>query len=103
MAKTIEDYQNIIELLKRALQFYANKENYANQWHLNDVMVSYIEIDNGTQAEFALNTLQNLENLHEKMEVDFKSSVEKIASDNDVENMNKLMEDLKKLGYDKNI
>jgi hypothetical protein len=103
MAKTIEDYQNIVELLKRALLFYANKKNYQIDHRLDGTSsATYIEFDKGMQAEFALDKLREFDEIHEKMEMDFKASVENIVTD-DVENVNKLMEDLKKLGYDKNI
>lgn len=51
---TNDDYVNMIELLKQALIFYANTNNYSVNRKISDEIFSAIQMDCGTQARFAL-------------------------------------------------
>jgi hypothetical protein len=51
---SIEEYQNLVGLLQEALKFYANKENYKASRPVNGEIYSSIEMDEGSQARFAL-------------------------------------------------
>lgn len=76
----IEQLQNSIELLKRALTFYAEKDNYIAKHNQNNTLFSYIEMDNGVQARFALEKLEQTENLYKEAEEDYTKTI----TDNDV-------------------
>lgn len=51
-----EQYENIIELLKRTLSFYANKKNYGDFIIENSI----IDMDRGQQARFTINQVKNI-------------------------------------------
>ena len=85
----IEQLQNSIELLKRALTFYAEKDNYIAKHNQNNTLFSYIEMDNGVQARFALEKLEQIENLYKEAEEEYTTEV----GDKDVL---KAIEDFKK-------
>ena len=53
-----EEYQNLIELLKKALEFYANPDNYNN---------SLIQKDGGYQAKFALDKIEEVYKNNQKI------------------------------------
>ena len=64
----IEDYQNLVELLKQALEFYEEKTNYDGDiYH-----ISKIAMDNGSQARFALEKIRELEEIHRKIHDEFE-------------------------------
>jgi len=71
----IEQLQNSIELLKRALTFYAEKDNYIVKHNQNNTLFSYIEMDNGVQARFALEKLEQIENLYKEAEENFTTEL----------------------------
>jgi len=62
-----EQYENLIELLKQALMFYSNKENYYFHVDRN----SPIEIDRGSQARFALEKIQETLDSDKKLQKEF--------------------------------
>jgi len=72
---SIEEYQNVVELLKKALEFYANKNNYIDCQHIHYELFSLIEMDAGNQARFALDKIQELENLNKVMEENFMKEI----------------------------
>ena len=74
----IEQLQNSIELLKRALTFYAEKDNYIVKHNQNNTLFSYIEMDNGVQARFALEKLEQIENLY----IDIKKKNKELENEN---------------------
>lgn len=65
-----EDNQNIIELMKQALLFYAEPKSYLgitnNSVCYCGVSVSPVEIDEGHQARFALETLDKINNANQE-------------------------------------
>jgi len=91
----IEDYQNLISLLKKALEFYADKENYLFYTHKD----APIALDEGTQARFALDKIKEITAANEKMEADFvKNMSEAIENNENTEDMLKIIEEFKNLG-----
>lgn len=98
----IEEYQNIVELLKQALWFYANNEHYKVIHAINNELFSYVEMDSGTQARFALNKLRELEELKKKMEDEFTESIKEDALQEKLGGMLNTIEEFKKLGYGTN-
>lgn len=83
---TIEELMNKITLMKQALMFYANKENY-----LPDGL---IEQDRGEQAIFAINQIKDVDKYIEEMNQQAKQILDDV---NDVNSMNELKEQIKKL------
>lgn len=67
----IEEYQNAIELLKQALNFYADKRNYEINIPQNNALFSLIEMDSGSQARFALEQAVKIQNVNQKMLDDY--------------------------------
>lgn len=63
MTNDIEECLNQIELLKQALLFYANVDNYVEKHDVEKNMFSYIQMDSGTQARFVLKQLENIKNI----------------------------------------
>lgn len=90
---SIESYQNTIELLKRTLQFYALKENYAVTHSLNNQLFSFVEMDGGTQARFTLDKVKELTELNEKMEKDYNAEIDALQNMSDEEILNTFMDD----------
>ena len=72
MRKTIEDYQNIVELMKKALEFYADNNNY----HGGMGNIALIDADErGSQARFALFKLRNFSDERDEQEKDFVKNI----------------------------
>ena len=64
----IEEYQNLVELLKQALEFYANKDNYFTSKEVsNHPAPSMIQLDGGSQAQFALVKIKEVNDQNQKM------------------------------------
>ena len=72
----VEQLQNAVELLKRALTFYAEKDNYVTKHNQNNVLFSFIEMDNGVQARFALEKLKQTETLYKEAEEEYTTEVD---------------------------
>jgi len=99
MTNSTEDYINQIELLKQALLFYADAKNYEVNQPLVNELISFIEIDAGSQARFALQRLQETINLNQEMEDEYLKEIrEKIESNTPPENILRLIEEIKKVG-----
>ena len=97
--KEIEEDENHIELLRQALLFYANKENYHQNQYLNDDISSLIELDNGSQARFALSNIEKLREYNSKIEADYmKDMNEAIENSESPENVLKIIEGYKNIG-----
>jgi len=98
MNDNAEKLINTIELLKLALNFYADKRNYEINRPLNDKLFSLIEMDCGVQARFALDKLEELENLSQNLEDEFVRNVTKAIENNEpTDNVLKMIEDFKNL------
>jgi len=63
----IETYQNLVGLLKQALLYYANKKHYEVNHPVNGELYSSIELDGGIQARFALERLEEFNNLNKEV------------------------------------
>lgn len=68
MPKTINEYEGLVNFLKQALLFYADKENYNQNMNQNNVLVSKIELDLGHQARFALKQIDVVDKANDDME-----------------------------------
>lgn len=66
----IEEYQNLVGMLKKALEFYANKNNYKKPVEFSKYPVlSMIDLDeHGSQARFALKKIQEAEKFQKEFE-----------------------------------
>jgi len=95
---SIEEYRNAIEMLKQALSFYANPDNYKQNHAVNHELFSYVEMDGGVQANFALNKLSDLENLSKNMEDEFvKNLTGAIENNEETHKLLQMIEDFKKI------
>lgn len=79
---SIEERDNLIEMLKQALKFYANQDNYKGTRNSNTccyggVAVSSIEMDEGAQARFAIEQIDKLLQINQNMQDEY----DKIISD----------------------
>lgn len=87
---SIEERDNLIELLKQALKFYANSENYKGNKNASVCAggwsVSLIEMDEGSQARFAIESANQLAEANWKMEKDYNNSINELL-DTDVDDM----------------
>jgi hypothetical protein len=74
---TIEELQNLVALMQKALEFYANKENYKGHPSASTcgTPTSLVEMDEGFQAQFALNTAQQITEQNQKMQNDYDKLV----------------------------
>jgi hypothetical protein len=94
----VEEYQNLVSILKSALEFYANKDNYDAKHPINNVLFSHIEMDCGAQAKFALGKIQDMENSHKILESDYiKNTGLGITEEESAENVKKMIEEFKNL------
>lgn len=104
---TIEEYQNFVELLKEALKFYANKDNYTiTNPTMNGKIFSYVEMDCGSQARFALQKAEELAKLNQKMQDDYDkimSTYELLQNTDSIADPNELIKMYTNLNNDKNI
>ena len=106
---TIEELQNLIELLKQALNFYANGENYRGNRSASScsgISVSKIEMDEGSQARFALEKAKQLAELNQKMQDDydkFMVGYEQLKANDNIADPQELIKVFKTMGDDKNI
>ena len=89
-----EENQNHIELLRQALLFYADRENYVGEKGKSTL----IELDKGSQARFALKNLNDLKEYENKMEADYMKNVnEAIETGDSPENILKIIESFKNI------
>jgi hypothetical protein len=79
MMNSIEEYQNLVEILKQALMFYAEGNNYN------------MEVDCGHQARFALSKIEEFEKANQNIEDVFISQIDEMSSI--VENIDNMNED----------
>lgn len=94
-SNSIEALQNINELFKQALKFYANKSNY-DKVHFNDERgnVSNIDFDEyGSQARFALEQADRIDKLNEKFEKEYNAEIDALQNMSDEELLNTFMHD----------
>lgn len=94
-----EQYENLIALLKKALEFYADQRNYDGPMGT----ISSISSDEyGSQARFALEQIKKLEALNLEAENDFLKNAEALTEEKREEMINNI-EIFKQLGGDNNV
>ena len=93
--KTIEGCKNIVELLKQALNFYANEENY--KVNVKPKSVSMIEIDEGSQARFALTKANEFNETIKNLEADYLKNMGDTIDDDSTEKLLKIIESYKNM------
>lgn len=97
----VTEYQNLIELLKKTLEFYANEENYVEK-PMNDGLMSMMEMDDGSQAKFALKKIKEFGEYKQESIEDFLKDVEdNLETNQDVDDLYKKLNMLKKLSDEK--
>jgi iron-sulfur cluster repair protein YtfE (RIC family) len=98
MTSNVEEYQNLVSILKQALEFYANKENYEVNVPQNNVLFAYIEMDKGAQARFALEKIVQMENNHKELESEFTKLMGLgITEEESAKTVQNMIEEFKKL------
>lgn len=75
--KNVEDYHNLIIILKEALKFYANPSNYNADTNKAPIAAD----EYGFQARFALSKIEEVETEYKKMEDDFMLEIKKSLPD----------------------
>jgi len=88
----IEEYKNTIELLKQALLFYAGDDNYKPV--NNNGKITYIDLDHGSQARYALDLIEKLKSIKDDMQYDYQANVDLLTRDIDGEEIVNLMKNL---------
>lgn len=92
-----EEENGVVELLKRVLNFYGNKDNYKQNTHLNEELTSMIELDEGEQARQVLGLVDSLQKESEKMEQDYEKIMEEeLKNAADPEKMKSIINSIKK-------
>jgi len=86
-----EKYLNIIELLKQALSFYADEQNYLF-FKDKDALIA---LDEGSQARFALKQIEELDEINEKIKSDYKDIINDAKSGDKPENVIKHISKIK--------
>ena len=93
---SIEQYENLVELLKQALKFYANPSNY------NGAMGTIAPIDSdeyGSQARFALSKIDEINQINKKLENDLINSIDDVSNES-TENMMNIIKLYKNIDND---
>ena len=89
------DYDNLIELLKQALLFYADKENYGGA---TGTIAPIDSDDYGSQARFALSKIDEMKTLSETMEDEYKKQLEELSkNENNGADFLKIVENYQKM------
>jgi len=82
-----EQYENLIALLKQALEFYADKSNYLVKSKSPD---SDIRMDNGSQARFALSKIEEIDGLNQDIENDYQNMSDSVINEADSDFLKKI-------------
>ena len=90
-----EQYENIIELLKRTLKFYSDADNYTQNKDVNSELTSMIELDQGKQAHQILKQVDELMKQDKNAKEDYSKLLEN--TENPKETSRRIMVELKKL------
>jgi vacuolar-type H+-ATPase subunit E/Vma4 len=77
-----EQYTNIIEMLKRTLQFYADESNY----DFNNTSKPLIVLDSGKQANDTLKHIEEMEKSIESFENDYNEYINNVNNPEDEAN-----------------
>lgn len=94
----ITEYQNLVELLKKTLEFYADDSNWTSIMPINDEIISLIEQDGGAQARFALEKIENFNKTQiDDIEGYIKNIEETLEDNDDVDDLYKTLNELKRI------
>lgn len=91
----IDNNESLITFLKQALDFYANKNNYKP----TENGKTYIQLDGGEQARFALNQIDRVNDVNKTLEDNFLDEYKNINNQENTSDINELrnkLEELKK-------
>lgn len=90
-----EQYENLIALLQKALEFYGDKNNY----HGAMGNVASIDIDeNGSQARFALKKIEEFRNINKNLETELEKNLNNaIESNKSFEDIIEIIEQFKNI------
>ena len=97
---SIEERDNLIELLKEALKFYADINSYipTNLNKLEDRYLTIAEVDGGAQARFALQKADELAATNQKLQDDYdKIMVEGLPVTDEFTNLEEEINKLKNI------
>lgn len=96
-----EQYENLIELLKQALNFYADKETYLFYENKDAPII----IDEGSQARFALQKVQETLDADKKLQEDYNRVIGETISaiENNPINLGNMITTLKNIEDDSNV
>lgn len=86
-----EEDPNIIELLKQALLFYSNESNYYTPSEGKSLVI----MDNGHQAKFALQKVDEFNELIDNINNDYDNLTNNIKTEESPDNILKIIDDLK--------
>jgi hypothetical protein len=108
MTRTHEEYLNLIKYLKLALKFYADKNSYAVNHSMNNELCSLVELDKGSQAQFALDKINEFEEYGKNLEEEYAKQIESLSANvasSQQDGIMKLYEKIREIakGDDKNI
>ena len=88
---SIEEYQNLVEVLKKALEFYADSNSYRvpaqsdNDYTYNCMRPEFhfkrVEMDGGSQARFALAKIKEVKDNEEKMQGDYDNIINNMSDE----------------------
>jgi hypothetical protein len=70
---SIEERDNLIQLMQEALKFYADQNNYTPKTKndLGDRYLTMVEVDGGSQAQFAIDQAKQLIEQNQKIQDDY--------------------------------
>lgn len=89
-----EQYLNLIELLKNALEFYAKEDNYVENEFSGTDAFSLVELDKGKQARSVLEHIDKVLKMTEEFENDYENIIK--AAESEQADPKKLLEELKR-------
>lgn len=93
----IDELQNQLALMKQALLFYGDIENYKFYEHKD----APVAVDEGAQARFALEQLEKIKTINDEMGEEYiKSLQNKVDRDTAPENIVKLIKEIKNASHD---
>jgi hypothetical protein len=101
---SIEEYQNLVNLLKEALKFYADENNYM-PITLNGSLFAPVHLDHGSQAQFALKQAEDLTIQIQKMQDEYDKLIagyDQLQASGDIADIDKLKQIFKLMGNEDN-
>lgn len=82
--------EGVIWLLKEALKFYADSENYKGYFNGKELEPSLIGVDSGHQARFALQQLEDQQKTENEINIDWTNFKE---PDTNLEDITQIIKD----------